>query len=136
MDGDGGPDDGCDAAPNDDRSDLRADELFTVDDVLNCLANSRRRFVLYTLEQQDVVELDELAAEVAAREAATSPAEVSGDHRERVATQLVHTHLPKLAQAQFVEYDPRSQVIRYRDPPRLLQTLVRLLARLEGQSIE
>lgn len=110
--------------------------ITSLDEVLDCLTSSKRRILLYYLQDNDIADVDELVDQVAAREEDVSPEEVTADHRQRVETQLVHTHLPKLADAQFIEYDRRSSTVRYTEPPSLLRTILRLLARVEGESNE
>lgn len=69
------------------------------------LAAERRRLVLDVLEQGSTpVELQELAVEVAAREAASG--QPDAETVERVSVSLHHVHLPKLAEHGVVDYDP------------------------------
>lgn len=103
----------------------------TLDAIFGCLHHSRRRFILYYLQDNEKATVDELARQIAAREAAIPPAEVDADQQKRVATSLVHAHLPKLADEVFIEYDQRSNEIRYTEPPALLEEVFRLLARFE-----
>lgn len=110
--------------------------ITTLDEVLHCLSSSRRRTVLYHLQDVEIADVDELAKRVAANERDSSTGEVPAPHRKKVETQLVHNHLPKMAEAQLVEYDRRSSTVRYREPPGLLSTVLELLARLEGRSVE
>lgn len=80
------------------------DELFQV------LADEKRRRVLGYLADTDdgVAAFSELLEHVADDSAGES------SDNERVAVSLHHNHLPKLADANVVEYDPRSEVVRYR----------------------
>lgn len=71
------------------------------------LAVKRRRLALAALEGRDgAVELQELAREVATREGIETE---DGDAFERVAVTLHHVHLPKLAEAGILEYDPEAR---------------------------
>jgi len=80
---------------------LRADVIF---DVLN---HSRRRHALYYLaDRVGAVPLSELAGAVAEREG-----EPTDERRQRVATGLYHTHLPKFEETDVAEYDPRTDVV-------------------------
>ena len=106
--------------------------VISLEAVLGCLLAPRRRFVLYYLQERETATVDELARQVAAWERGIPPEEVDADHRRHVETALVHRHLPKLADALFVEYDERSDAVRYTEPPALLEETLRLLARLEN----
>lgn len=71
------------------------------------LRSERRRLVLEVLsDEQAATTLDELAAEVAARES-----DLDTDDEQamaRLKTALHHNHLPKLAEADALEYDPST----------------------------
>ncbi len=81
-----------------------------LDDLFEVLADSHRRRVLAYLADtdDDVAAFSELIEHVADDSAGEST------DNERLAVSLHHTHLPKLADAGVVEYDPRSEVVRYR----------------------
>ncbi len=84
------------------------DELFRV------LADGQRRRLLAYLDrtEDDVAAFSELV-----EHAADESVAVSNEDRERVAVNLHHNHLPKLEDANLVEYDPRSETVRYRGGP-------------------
>lgn len=72
--------------------------------------SERRRLVLDVLSTESTaVALDELAAEVAARESGLDAADEQA--MERLKTTLHHNHLPKLADANVLDYDPTSHRI-------------------------
>lgn len=72
-------------------------------------AAHRRRVALDILAgRTDPVELEELAAEIAARENGRDAAE---ETIERVAITLHHTHLPKMAEMGVLNYDSVSRRI-------------------------
>ncbi|HMB49680.1 DUF7344 domain-containing protein [Natronoarchaeum rubrum] len=80
---------------------LRADVIF---DVLN---HPRRRHALYYLaEAVGAVPLAELADAVAEQEGTPT-----AERRQRVATGLYHTHLPKFDETGVAEYDPRTDIV-------------------------
>ncbi|WP_266083118.1 DUF7344 domain-containing protein [Haladaptatus caseinilyticus] len=78
------------------------------------LANPMRRQVIYYLREsgQDVASVDELVECVHAETSV-----VNAPERARVG--LVHRHLPKLADHGVIEFDSRSETVRYRDGHRL-----------------
>ena len=74
------------------------------------LAAERRRLVLQVLAgEPPPVDLETLAVEVAARE--TESLAVDEQTIDRVAIALHHTHLPMLADAGVLAYDPESHRI-------------------------
>ncbi|WP_137283642.1 DUF7344 domain-containing protein [Halorussus salinisoli] len=84
------------------------DELFEV------LADGHRRHVLGYLTgiDDEVAAFSELVEHVA-----DNLAEETTDDHERVAMNLHHNHIPKLEDANVVEYDLRSETVRYRGGP-------------------
>lgn len=105
--------------------------ITTLEVVFNCLREPKRRFILYYLQDHEVATVDDLAAQIAAWETNRPLAEVDASYRERVASDLVHIHLPKLTETQFIEYDSRSNTLVYTDPPALLADILRLLGQLD-----
>lgn len=93
-------------------------------DLFGVLANERRRYVLSYLHDadDDVAELAELVDEVRTREAEREGGP-NGDggretHRsDAVKIELHHTHLPKLAASGVLDYDARTETVRYRGRP-------------------
>jgi DNA-binding transcriptional ArsR family regulator len=67
------------------------------------LADVRRRRVLYALEANDAIAVDRLAAALVRSGLA--------ENRERAAASLVHTHLPKLADAGVIEYEREAGIV-------------------------
>ena len=102
----------------------------TLDVLLSALADDDRRRVLgyFCDTSEDVASVDELAAHLADESRAASPAEAGAirpDERARLASRLHHSVLPKLAAEGAVEYDPRSETVRYRGGPVLERLLER-----------
>lgn len=102
--------------------------------VFRALATQRRRYVLYYLRDHERAETDDLATQLAAWERDVPVAEVSTEEANRVRTSLVHSHLPKLDDYGFVDYDPRSESVCYTYPPGLLDDALELAAALEDHS--
>lgn len=82
--------------------------------VFQLLAAPMRRQLLYYLREpeQHVASLDELIEHVDFEIKAPGS-------REQTWMELVHEHLPKLADHGVVEYDSRSEIVCYRDGDRL-----------------
>jgi hypothetical protein len=94
----------------------------TLDSVFELLSVQRRRQTLYCLHEasRDAVSFDNLVDGVvalAAAEDAEPPA------RQTVARSLHHVHLPELAGADIVDYDPERGRVRYRESPSLEEWL-------------
>ena len=84
------------------------DELFEI------LSNKRRRFTVYAVAGTEEIELGTLARRVAAWENRKPVEQVDSEERRRVYTALQQSHLPKLADADLIEYDDRAGVIQAR----------------------
>lgn len=103
-----------------------------LDRAFSALSNRRRRAaVAFLLATDDgVATVDDLAAIAADAMAATdtagttTPADAeSSERRRRVAVTLRHAHLPALDRAGVVDYDARSETVRYRGT-RALRTVL------------
>ena len=71
------------------------------DDVFECLADGNRRAVVAELRDRGDSSLRDLAGCLTD----------TGDRTERIEQELHHRHLPKLADAGLVEYDPKERAI-------------------------
>lgn len=86
--------------------------------IFDLLSKERRRYALYYLERQDgPVSIDELAERVIEWE--TDPAVVSipEERFERVEIELLHNHLPKASEAEYVEYYPERREVEVTGTP-------------------
>lgn len=103
-------------------SDAKQDRL---DRLCTALATDERRAVLayFPSSDDDDVSFDDLVEWMVARD--TLPHD-----RETVALTLHHKTLPKSADSGLVDYDDRSQGIRYRGDP-LVERVVSRIARIE-----
>lgn len=99
--------------------------------VFAALANRRRRYVLYCLRDHDQAQVEDLAVQITAWEEDCPIPEAPVEDVERVRSELVHSHLPKLEDYDLIEYDPRSETVRYTYPPSLLEEAVELSATFE-----
>lgn len=91
-------------------TDQKAPGPANVDGILSALATEARRdTVRYFLESTErTATVDEIAGYVAER--LNDPSEES---RQRVRLHLHHLHLPKLANANLVDYDTQASTVRY-----------------------
>ena len=100
------------------------DAMISSNDLLfELLADRRRRHILHCLiDQPDgVAEFTDLVDAVVDHEPETD----AGD-RETVRTRLYHVHLPKLAEAGVIDYDTRSETVRYSQQPLLERCLANI----------
>ena len=89
--------------------------MVSLDTVFDLLRSERRRHVLYYLnERKGEVPVEELVAAVTEGETNGSP---SPGEFERVGVSLKHVHLPKAAEAEFIEYDREEGVLRVSGTP-------------------
>ncbi|MFC4407121.1 DUF7344 domain-containing protein [Haloarchaeobius iranensis] len=102
------PEDSADA----DTSTALPDGGLSKGEIFDVLRNQRHRYVLQYLKRKgEPVELGDLATRVASWEYRTPCEEVSSEQRKRVYTTLQQTHLPRMAEAQIIDYDSDSGLI-------------------------
>ncbi|RBI62473.1 hypothetical protein DMJ13_11485 [halophilic archaeon] len=97
------------------------------DELLQIVADRHRRSVLYCLQDanEDVASFDELREHLLARD-------LDIDDSERATIALHHRILPRLEDAGLVEYDARSDTVRYREDD-LAERLLDRLADVEDR---
>jgi len=95
------------------------------DVLFDLLAESRRRYALYALAgaEDGLSEVETLADDVAMWEARAEDVSITDDRRTAIGEELREKHLPRLADAEVVDYDPRSDVVRYWRQPTLEEYL-------------
>ncbi|WP_327051010.1 DUF7344 domain-containing protein [Halomicrococcus gelatinilyticus] len=82
------------------------------DALFEVLASRYRRLVLAELARSRTpTTVPELARRVTAQEIGCPVADVPDDECDSVESVLYHAHLPKLADHEFVEYDPERAVV-------------------------
>lgn len=102
-----------------------------LDVILRALADQQRRYALYYLQEEDEIDVEALVRQVAAWSAGGSVADVTEDELQPLLLEFRHNHLEALRDTGCIEYDERSGVIRYRNPPRILEAVLNVLAPLE-----
>lgn len=91
--------------------------------VFDALKNSRRRLVLRHLhERAEAVTVNDLVEHVAAVENDTTPAELTSDQRKRVYVGLYQSHLPRLDDMEFVEFDQSDGAVELGPAGPVLET--------------
>jgi DNA-binding transcriptional ArsR family regulator len=96
-----------------------------VSDLHHALRASRRRHVVRLLHRSQEITLTtrELAREIAAMEQFVAPSHATGEPYRNVYNALSQTHLPTLAEADIVIYDPERQRVS-RGPNLLIAAVV------------
>ncbi|XVH32638.1 DUF7344 domain-containing protein [Haloferacaceae archaeon DSL9] len=106
--------------------------MVTLDTVFELLTDERRRYALYYLsEQSGPVTVEELGATITEWE--ENPPEL-GDASstfEDVIIELKHTHLPKSAEVDFIQYDPEQNVVQVQGAPREFDAFVSIAQLIE-----
>lgn len=102
----------------------------TIESIMRVLAHPTRRFLLYYLRDEDVASVGDLATAIGAVQLDVPRTDIPDDHLERVKRELLHNHLPKLQQANFLEYDSRTKTIRFANPPKVLDKFLDLLTEI------
>ena len=104
-------------------------ETLSRDLVFDVLKNRRRRHALHYLKQQDEpVELSELAEQVAAWENDSTVEGISAAERKRVYTALYQSHLPKLDDAGIVEYNQSRGIVELSERAEELDVYLELVS--------
>lgn len=87
-----------------------------------CLSRSRRRYLLHCLNTAgQPLALADLSEDIAGREVEPQ-AEVDEECVKDVYLSLYHTHVPKLADANFVEYDQKRREVTLIEYPLELES--------------
>lgn len=123
--------DGCDGAEDDPSKGVR-DVSLSPDAILSILAHPQRRDVLSVLRaaSDHTATLDECVTYVVRQEEKRTGTRPGHD---LVEASLHHVHVPKLVDAGIVEYDARSQEMRYWSHDGLESWLDRLDADSPGE---
>lgn len=98
------------------------EHMTDLDRYLQCLANRRRRFLLYHLGAREVTTVERLASTLVTEFDGPAPGDLLGP--EEVAAELRHNHLPKLDDLSVVDYDARSGQVTVLESPRELEVLL------------
>lgn len=114
--------------------DFDAPSVLELDGVFTALSHARRRYLLYLLVNgRGEAVASSLAAEVASLERDKPVGEVSDDERSEVLTALHHSHLPKLADLDLIEYERDENVVRAENTERVRAVLDGAVAELTAR---
>ncbi|WP_232702435.1 DUF7344 domain-containing protein [Halobacterium wangiae] len=97
------------------------------DALMDVLSHARRRFVVACLaEYETPLTLPDVADELAVWEYDARITEVPADAVAAIHADLYHTHVPKMADAGVVDYNPERELVALAEPSRELATYVEL----------
>lgn len=103
-----------------------------LDELLQTLSARYRRWTLYTLLNQELGTLDELVSLIRSLNETTAGENID---ETRITIQLQQIHLPKLADAGFIEYDLRSGDILLTEKANGLREQIRTIEQWEDPAI-
>lgn len=92
-------------------TELKALDTLSTDALHGLLAHHRQCRVLVCLDQHDQLALADLADEIAAREHDEPIAEIPEGEVLRIYSSLWHAHIPRLEDANVVEYDQDRDIV-------------------------
>ena len=87
------------------------EHILELDYVFQSIANSRRRYLLYTFESKTEWSVTELATKLVAWETETPEKDVSQEEIDRMFASLYHAHIPKLVDERVIEFDADTETI-------------------------
>jgi DNA-binding transcriptional ArsR family regulator len=90
-------------------------------EILSAISNTQRRRILSYVQEEGPTSQNEVAHQLAAWKQDSPPDEVADEVVEKVKVDLYHKHLPKLKDAQLIEYDERSEKLLVRNLPELAE---------------
>lgn len=95
--------------------------------IFDALSRRRRRYCCYCLSAvaDGETTVDAPAAEVVRTETGVDGSDPSDDDYDRVRSSLHHRHLPKLADAGIVVYEPADRTVTYRRRPLVHESIER-----------
>jgi DNA-binding transcriptional ArsR family regulator len=91
------------------------------DEILNALGDANRRRIISLLQKNGPVSQKEVAHQLVAWKYDSTSEAVSDKAVEKAEIALHHNHLPKLEDANLIEYDRRSKTLLVRDLPELAE---------------
>ncbi|ODR79509.1 hypothetical protein BG842_12355 [Haladaptatus sp. W1] len=89
-----------------------SEDVLELNHVFQALAESRRRYLVYTLKSKTQWELTDIATKIASWEMDLPEHEVPGGEVERTYVSLYHAHVPKLVDEGVITFEKSTEVIR------------------------
>ncbi|WP_436344233.1 DUF7344 domain-containing protein [Natronorubrum sp. FCH18a] len=87
-------------------------EVQSLDTIFTLLSDQRRRYVVDALsEEEPPIALYDLVTPVVSLERGADPDDISADTIDEIATTLHHVHLPKLDDADVIDYATETNTV-------------------------
>lgn len=99
-------------------------ESISLDAIFDLLAHHRRRQTLACLREHGSLALADLAEEIACHERDQPITEIPEEKALRVYSALWHSHIPKLAENDVVEYDQEMDTVRLGENAELVERVI------------
>jgi hypothetical protein len=107
--------------------------MASLDRIFDLLSDEQRRYALYYLDRQDdPVPVDELADVVAEWQDDPPQTDARLDRYEKIEMRLHHQHLPKAAEAEFIEYDRERGVVEVSGTPSEVEAVLTVAELVEN----
>ena len=105
--------------------------MVSLDTIFELLSDERRRYALYYLYKKDgPVPIEELVGTIADWED-DPPEDDSWEMFDEIVVDLQHTHLPKTAEVEFIQYRRDQEVIQVQGSPPKFDAFVTIAKLLE-----
>jgi len=106
-------------------------------EIFALLSKKRRRYALYYIDEANgAVRIDELAKAVNEWEDGASTLGLQEEEYEEAVLTLKHSHLPKAAEAEFIDYDAEAGSIQISGSPTEFKAILHIAEALEHPSRE
>ncbi|WP_458206479.1 DUF7344 domain-containing protein [Haladaptatus sp. NG-SE-30] len=111
--------------------DVLVDADMSLKTILDLLANRRRRYILYHLREHETAVVESLIEYVRAKERDGRAVTPSPTKQKRLRIELLHTHLPKLANADVVRFERPDEYVEYDVQSEAFELFLELATSLE-----
>lgn len=106
-------------------------------EIFDLLSKERRRYALYYLEKADrPVRIDELAKAINEWENGSSVSGFQEEEYDEVVLTLKHSHLPKAAEFEYIDYDTESNRIQISGSPPKFKAILHIAEAIEAPTHE
>lgn len=106
-------------------------------EIFSLLSKERRRYALYYLDRaNEPVHIEELSKAVSEWESDSSEGPAPEEEYEETILTLRHSHLPKAARVEYVQYDPESNYVEVSGSPPEFRAVLHVAEAIERPGID